>query len=728
MDSPVSASPAVSYPLLTCSDGLAISRSESETGACYILKEPVSERFVRLGEIEYYIFQQLDGRTSFEQIQNRLKEKFDASLNINALNAFLNGLWKRGFLLLDGDETTNQAKKPGRIRGSVLYIRFKAFDPDRLFDVLIDKVRFFFTPYFVITSSILILLGFGTLVQNSEQLTYDMARLWQLKTLFIMWAIVLPVTVLHEFAHGLTCKNFGGKVREIGFLLLFFQPAMYCNVSDAWLFPDKNKRLWVGLAGVYFETFLWTLAILVWRITAPETLINYLSLIFIATSGLRIFFNLNPLIKLDGYYVLSDYLNVPNLRKRTFEYLGNGVRHFFGKETSDIGTVTRRERKIFSIYGPLAGVFTILFLGLIISRIGGYLIGNYQGIGFLLLTALLAMLFGRPVVKRYRKMTEKIGNDPEAQQPETRKRPNRIFKTFFKVALVSALFGVLFLGEIELKVAGEFTIYPTHNADVRAEIESIVETIHVEEGDQLKKGDLIARLSDRDYLAELRKTESQIMEKQAKLEKAREELKYAEGRLKKYHKLVNKQALSHDLLDNAEKEAHVKADEVKGTQAEIARLQAHSSYLKEQLELLDVVSPINGIVTTPKTSELVGILVEKGDLIVEVHQYQKVVAELNISEKDIADVKVGDEVVLKARAYPGESFTGKVTAIAPKMEANNRFAGKVIRVSTRIDNSDLLLKPDMTGQGKIYCGQRPAIDVVLRRFVRYFKVEFWSWW
>src|SRR5207249_7967948 len=103
---------------------------------------------------------------------------------------------------------------------------------------------------------------------------------------------------------------------EIGFMLIYLQPALYCNVSDAWLFPKTSTRLWVGVSGPYFELVIWALATLLWRVTDGETWINYLALIVMATSGIKTCFNLNPLIKLDGYYLLSDYLGIPNLRAR----------------------------------------------------------------------------------------------------------------------------------------------------------------------------------------------------------------------------------------------------------------------------------------------------------------------------------------------------------------------------------------------------------------------------
>ena len=136
----------------------------------------------------------------------------------------------------------------------------------------------------------------------------------------------MAVTTLHEFAHGLTCKRHGGEVHEVGFLMLLLMPCFYCNVSDAWLFREKSKRLWVTFAGGYFELFLWALAVFAWRLTMPDTLVNRLAFLVLSVCGVQTLFNFNPLIKLDGYYLLSDWLEVPNLQQRALGHFKGWLR------------------------------------------------------------------------------------------------------------------------------------------------------------------------------------------------------------------------------------------------------------------------------------------------------------------------------------------------------------------------------------------------------------------
>ena len=86
--------------------------------------------------------------------------------------------------------------------------------------------------------------------------------------------VVYCVTMMHEFAHGLTCRYFGGKVREVGFMLIYFMPALYCNVSDAWMFTERRQRIWVMAAGGYFQLIVWGMATVVWRVVAEDTIIS----------------------------------------------------------------------------------------------------------------------------------------------------------------------------------------------------------------------------------------------------------------------------------------------------------------------------------------------------------------------------------------------------------------------------------------------------------------------
>src|SRR6266699_2773345 len=367
---------------------LTVSHQPTADGTVLVVKDPVSSDFFRFRAVEQFVAQQLDGQTPLELVRQRTEKEFGGSLSPEALSAFIKTLDQNGLLETGEGTTKNGTPDRRRIRGSPLYFRVKIFDPNRVMARLVRPARCFFTPHFLALSTALILLAAGITVLNWSDLGENVSRLYRVSALPLLVAIIFLVVSAHEFAHGLTCKHFGGEVHELGFVLIYFQPALYCNVSDAWLFPERSKRLWVGFAGPYFELFLWALATLAWRVTDVDTWINYAALLVMTLSGIKTLFNLNPFIKLDGYYLLSDYLELPNLRKRSFRYVGGLVKRLVGVGQRIVTDPSPRERRVYLAYGLLGSVTSVSVLVYVAVTAGGYLIDTHQSWALLVFAGL----------------------------------------------------------------------------------------------------------------------------------------------------------------------------------------------------------------------------------------------------------------------------------------------------------------------------------------------------
>jgi len=737
---------------------LVFSQREADEGVVFVVKEPSSGRFFRIGEVEHFIARQFDGATPLETVRRRVEERFGAPLTPETLQSFIQKLWGRGLLELDPSRAPIPRPAGGRIRGNLLYLRLKAFDPDRALEAILRRTRWVFTPAFLTVCALGFAAALGITLANASEVARALQALSIFESLVLAWLTLFGTVAIHELAHGLTCKYFGGRVHEMGFMLLYFQPALYCNVSDAWLFPERSKRLWVGFAGVYSDVTIWALATLLWRVLDPHTPVSQMALIVMATTGVKTFFNLNPLLKLDGYYLLSDYLEIPNLRPRAFAHLRARFRALWGATPTDGPEERRRERWIYLVYGLAAGAFSLLVLSLMSRWIGGWLVSHYQGWGFVLFASLLAFVFRAWLGRALGRLGDALGI--QRGSLGALKRPPVLIPALLVVLLLlSAL-------PMELKVGGEFVILPAHNADVRARVDGIIEAVFVSEGDRVAAGDPVARLSDRDLGAEREQVLAEIAEQRARhrlllsgpraeeievartvLEKARVRLSYGRihldrlsdlheqglSSLTEYEEAREQVAVREKDFEQAAGElrllqAGTRPEEIEAVEAEIARLEARRHHLDAQLEYVRIMSPIAGIVTTPKVEEKLGEFVERGELIAEVHQLERVHAEIAVSEKEIAVVQLGQAVTVKARAFPGRSFTGTVTSIAPAAISGDEYGESRITVATQLENPNLILKPQMTGTAKIHCGERRAIALATRRLVRYVRVEFWSWW
>lgn len=738
-------------------DDLVISRQEGEEGVLFVIKDLATDRFFRFKEIENYIAHQFDGNTSLEMISQRVGEKFGIELSREAIAQFAWRLQNIGLLVDKNASPTNKKKK--FFQGDIFYLRFKLFNPDRFYDWVLPKVKFLFTPAFITISALLVLFAVSVTIAEWGLIMHEFYGLFRFEFLLQAWIIMLVVVAFHESAHGLTCKYFGGHVREVGFLLIYFQPAFFCNVSDAWLFPKKSSRMWVTFAGAYFEIFLWAVATLIWRITDQSTSINHFALVVTATSAFKMFFNMNPLIKLDGYYLLCDWMNIPNLRQKASNYLSNMTRGLFGFASKHRVDIRPREKRFLLAYSILSAVYVYWILGNIILWFGDVMTTKYQGWGFTIYTASLAVFFRRPLEKTISPVAARVGSFL---------RLNKIPLWFRWIIILGGVGASLFFIRMPLKVSGAFSVLPHHNADVHAQVDGMIEEIYVDESDVLKKGEVIARLSDRDYAADLRKTQAEIESKEAELKllevgPRKEEIEIArmqvqktgelseltQGQLGRDKTLLDRKTISLSEYERTKQDATIREkefgeakgklkvllagsrqEEIEALIASIKSLQSHEELVKEQLKLLTVVSPIDGVVTTHKLKEKIGESVKKGDLITEVYELQTVMVEIAVPEKEIGDVSVGQKVFVKARAYPRLTFEGEVIKIAPvaTKSAEQWVNDRYILVTTQLDNSAGLLKPEMTGNAKIYCGEYRLFDLLTRRIVRYLRVEFWSWW
>ncbi|MBO0798051.1 MAG: HlyD family efflux transporter periplasmic adaptor subunit [Blastocatellia bacterium] len=353
------------------------------------------------------------------------------------------------------------------------------------------------------------------------------------------------------------------------------------------------------------------------------------------------------------------------------------------------------------------------------------------------------------------------------------------------VVILAVISAILYFGKMEHRIGGQFYVLPLRSMDVRADIEGIIEMVAVNEGDQVRKGDLIARLSDQDLQPEVAKTEAHIQQLQAKLKMqeagptpmeievakaavatAEDSLKFAQLHASRNQQLFDEQLIPRKDLETTQElaalaanqllEANsklnvvlqgVRSEEIDATKSEIEGLETQLSYLKNQLHRLNIYSTASGIIATParQLKELRRQLVKKGDLISEIYDPEAMTAQIIISEKEITDVKVGQKVSLKALTYPDKTFEGTVTAIGVAAQGegessssatssgaasltHSASANKSILVTTQLDNSSHLLKPEMTGHAKIHCGERGLLDLLKWRLSRVIKVEFWSWW
>ena len=292
----------------------------------WAVKDPVGLNYFHFREDEWFLIRQLDGLTSLEEIRQRFEASFRPKrITKTKLAAFYGNLHESGLVLADqfGQSETIREREGTQRRRELtsaamnpLAIRIPGVDASRLLDWMKPVGNLLFHPTTFLLVLMAWLAGLVFIIGQSDTLV---ARIPAMKEYFtgenmILLMVTLSlVKICHELGHALACRHFGGDCHEIGILLLALTPCLYCDVSDVWMMPKRRHRIIVSAAGIYVELILAITCVIVWYFTVPGMLNTWCLNVFLVCSISTLLFNGNPLLRYDGYFILADVVNVPNL-------------------------------------------------------------------------------------------------------------------------------------------------------------------------------------------------------------------------------------------------------------------------------------------------------------------------------------------------------------------------------------------------------------------------------
>ncbi len=800
----------------------------------HVVKDPETGRYFQLGQHESFLLTQLDGQQTSDAICKEFATRFGEPFSPDDLSGFLTLAEAQGLLAPEplpefdtsdsdpadrdgGLDRTRVAPRPAAnrpkivvpktARQSLFFWRKRLFDPDRLFNYLCPKLTWLWTPGFLIVTACFFVAAQLVFWTNEGAIVAAFKNSLRWETVVFAGMTVLAVTTCHEFAHGLTCKRHGGEVHEVGFLLLYLMPGFYCNVSDAWLIREKSKRLWITAAGAYCDLCLWSAAIFVWRISYQDSLLNYLATVVLSITGVRSLFNLNPLIKLDGYYLLGDYLEIPNLSQTAYFHWMSHLRSlFWGGPRPKAASHAR----FLLCYGMASWFFSILIVCLMFWWMGKYWAKYLGGLGIGMIVP-LALLVGNTLFR------DVFIGETGIVLLLKRHRRAAIWLTFIFGSIAA-----LILIPIQDRANGVFEIKPAQRFEVRAEVSGFLHEVRFDEGERVSAGTLLARIEVPDLKSRIEQKEAETHEAQAKLSvlrlgsreevltEQRDRVVRAEQWLKlSAQDLVHKKkslvqqliridqtlvqyeaeraqaaavlarseslqksktispqeygdkARDHQITKakceqtRAEKasleslgtieaetelsrretglaeeksklkmlEIGTRPEEIMAAEAQLARLQVELNYLKSTEEKLPLLSPLAGVVITPRLKQKVGQYFVQGELICEVEDQSSLEVEITLPDQEAAPVRAGQVVYLKARAIPFEIFKADVKRVASRGvtgELQNTFK---VYAAVREPADDL--RSGMSGYARIYCESCPVGQFILKRALHLLRTEVW---
>lgn len=368
----------VGIPFLRRAD-LVIRRSDTSGHSCWTIKDPVTLAFFQLREEEYFIFNSLTDGATVQSIVSAFEKVFaPTKLSLGRLDQYIRSLSAMGLVVNRfGDRARLIAKNQHDRRkawiaslSNPLVVRWRGINPTWLIDRVYPLVRWCFTRTFVFASLATVLVSFVWLVVHFEEVSVRLPALSSLVSLHNMVWIAAAIgiaKVLHEFGHALTCKHFGGQCREMGIMLLVFTPCLYCNVSDAWLMNNRWHRIAISGAGIFIELLLAAIASLLWWNSEPGVLNSICMNMMIVCSVNTVLFNGNPLLKYDGYYVLTDLIGIPNLAAQSKNRLVDSIMTLMcGVRVANERLFPSRGRTALAIFGAASVTYRWFVLVLIL--------------------------------------------------------------------------------------------------------------------------------------------------------------------------------------------------------------------------------------------------------------------------------------------------------------------------------------------------------------------------
>ena len=614
----------------------------------YVLQDPISLQYFRIGETGRSIVMQFDGEKLLGDIHTDLKvELVEDAPGFDELARFVFSLRNANLLVADADSEQFlkrvEKKKRQRVLSTAtnfLFIRIPLLDPDRFLTKTHRYVSWLFSWPVFIVGLIVVIAALVKVVLHAEELLKPVNAVLAPTNLPLLWVSFVLVKVCHELGHAYSAKHYGSEVHRMGILFLVFMPCFYVDVTPVWAFERKRPKVLVGMAGMMVELFIAALAVFLWlSLEAGPLRTIAFNIIFVASVS-TILFNANPFLRYDGYYILSDMVEMPNLRTRSSQYLLHLIKRYALGIRQLPPPVEKSERVGLVLYAIAATIVRTMVVCLIIFKIAGRFF--VIGMGIALVTAAVWLLV--PLGKAFHYLFI---------SPQTfNVRARAAVLVISGVALVVLLTGFLGLPQ---RATAPCIVEADQEEVLRAKWPGFLREIAVVDGQQVAAGDVIA-VAENDQLAfDLVRITSDIRESVARL-----------GQLRTISDRV----------------AEAQAEEYR-----LEMLRKEQDVLRQRMNDLTIRSPISGCVIAPGLDKSKGTFVQIGQALVRIASMESLSLQVVLDGDSVSDVERYQEklVGVRFRTQPGKTIKGRIRKIsreattqAPPRAVTNLAGGPVL--------------------------------------------------
>ncbi|MCA9079348.1 MAG: biotin/lipoyl-binding protein [Planctomycetaceae bacterium] len=654
----------------------------------YQLESKQQGRFFSIGYAEYLFCSLLDGRTTLAEAATLAARALGAdAFNEREAVSISSWLIDNGLatpMQRAGLQRTTQAMPRSRWSLNPFWMKFPLLNPDKLVQTLVPILGGLFSfPVFCLA---LLLFGWSgiLLVGRWEEFAAASSLLFVPQNWLWMGLIWIALKLVHEFAHAISCRRYGGQVREMGLVFILFAPIAYVDVTSSWAFPSRWRRMAVAAAGMYIELIVAAIAIILWCSSDNPVLRFVLYQTIVMAGVTTVLFNANPLMRFDGYYILSDLLGIPNLytqgSKASAQWLGRLV---WG-HGSPSKEVRGWEARLLVIYGLLSGCWRVLVT--ISLTIAAAVL--FAGAG-LVLAGIGVVMFAVPLLRQLFGVLNR----------EWREHPLALVRGLVVLGSVATMVGliVFYLPCPGTNHAPGIIEYQDLQV-IRPETPGFVARMLVREGDEVTAGEILAELRNEELdneVADLKLAIAQSQSRHRKLTRGGEiSAAQVEAR--------NQRTLQERLDDRLTRQAGLK-----------------------------VIAKESGRIVGHRLGELVGTYLDEGAELLAIGREQSKEIQVSIPQAalEVAEASLGTERTVRV---PGVGLIqGEVERLVPRASVKTPHAALLVPYGgdlavmidrQKSDNEEisyLLTEPRFlmtiplseTDSRRVHAGQRAALQL-----------------
>ncbi|MBT8347504.1 MAG: PqqD family peptide modification chaperone [Desulfofustis sp.] len=543
----------------------------------YVLQDPSSNRQHRFNKTAYFLISQMNGERTVAEIWEHANEVLaDDAPTQDEIIQLLGELHSADVMQSDIPPDTaelfqRQEKHRGKWKhrfSNPFALRFPLIDPDDFLTRWVHLVQPVISWLGLIVWLFVVGLACVLAMLNWPELTENIAdRILRPENLLILWLVYPVVKLLHELAHAFATKIWGGEVHEMGIMLLALTPIPYVEASSSATFPDKRRRMAVAAAGMGMELLVASLALFLWLNIESGQISTIAYNVMLIGGVSTLLFNGNPLLRFDGYYILADWIEIPNLAQRSTRYLGYLLqRYVFGIKEARSPVTAKGERPWFVTYG----IASFCYRMFVLAALALFVSSKFFVVGVLIALWALFTQILLPAVRNSVRLYSSIGG-----------RQHRKRFIFATAALTGTAAALLFVVPMPLKTLAQGVVSLPEQSRLRAGTDCFITDVVRSNGSKVEAGEVLIKCEDPYLSAELRVLEANLEEAQAKYN-------------------------SEPMQSRAKRE--ILRKDLDSVKAELQRTQ-------ERVGELVMRSPDSGIFILPEEDNLQGRFVTKGALL-----------------------------------------------------------------------------------------------------------------